>query len=319
MAFNPSGRDLHHDVPLTNILLAYSNLGYIADQIFPIVEVQKQSDLIPEFDKSPWFRDVARIRAPRTKSEGTGFTVNKDRTYFCPRYSFRYEISDDDKDNQDSIWNLERSGVEFVGDKMFMRREVAFATDFFKAGVWTGDVAGGTDFTQWSDYASSQPLIDIDGWADTVEMRIGRAPNKMVMGKQVWSSVKWHPDMVDLIKYTQRGIITQELFQSMAEVPQLLIGRAIYTTDPEGTAEANVTYSRLWGKKVWYGYVPERASIMTPAAGYTFVWARVANALQYIKRMRDEERETDIIEGNSYFDQNVTGAGAAQFADTVVV
>jgi hypothetical protein len=65
-------------------------------------------------------------------------------------------------------------------------------------------------------------------------------------------------------------------------------------------------------------YVPARPSLMTPAAGYTFVWQRVPSAQQYIKRFRDEEREVDIIEGNSYFDQKKTGAAAGLFMQNVI-
>jgi hypothetical protein len=51
---------------------------------------------------------------------------------------------------------------------------------------------------------------------------------------------------------------------------------------------------------------------------YTFVWQRVPNALQYIKRMRNEEQEIDIIEGNTYYDQRVTEPRAALFLANAV-
>ena len=98
----------------------------------------------------------------------------------------------------------------------------------------------------------------------------------------------------------------------------MLVGRAIQTTDPEGTAESAVTYTRIWGKNALMLYVPERPSLLNPAAGYTFVWNRIANAVQFMKRMRDEEREVDIIEGNSYFDQKVTVPNAGLFMSAAV-
>jgi hypothetical protein len=41
---NPTVNDVHIDGPLANISIAYKNAGYIADQVFPIVTVQKKSD-----------------------------------------------------------------------------------------------------------------------------------------------------------------------------------------------------------------------------------------------------------------------------------
>lgn len=315
---DPISRSLHVDTLLTNISIGYRNPSYIADQIFPIVPVMKQSDIVPKYDQSHWFRNTARVRAPGTKSQGGGWTVDTSDTYYAHRFSFRAEIDDESRSNTDAPFNLDRDGTEFVTDKMQLAREVKFATDFFKTGVWGDDDTGGTDFTQWSDYGSSSPLVDITTYMDTVEGKIGREPNSLVLGKQVWSKLKWHPDLIDTIKHTQTAMMTLQLAAALMELQRILVGRAIYTTSAEGTAEASVSYSRVWGKNALLIYVPDRPSLMTPAAGYTFVWQRVSNALQYIKRMRDEEREVDIIEGNSYFDQKATATRAGQFLSGAV-
>ena len=102
------------------------------------------------------------------------------------------------------------------------------------------------------------------------------------------------------------------------EVDRYLVGRSIYTTTVEGTAEASVSYTRIWGKHGLLIYVPPAPSLLTPAAGYTFVWQVVPNALQYIKRMRDEEKEIDIIEANSFYAQTITAAGAGLFLSGAV-
>ncbi len=306
----PSARDLHVNQLLTNLSIAYRNAVYIADQLFPIVPVKKQSDIIPKYPQSYWFRDLARLRVGGQKSEGSGFTVDTTATYFCPRYSFRFEIPDEVRDNADDPFSMDRDGAIFVTDKLQMRREVAFGSAFFTTGVWAqingagnGDPTGGTDFTQWNDYGGSQPLVDVATYLDAIEGLIAREPNVMAIGKQSYVKLKWHPDLIDTIKYTQKGQLTPDLIASLFEVPKFLIGRGIYTTSAEGTAESSVTYSRIWGKALLALYVPAGPSLLTPSAGYTFVWSRVSSAIQYIKRMRDEEREVDIIEGNSYFTQ----------------
>lgn len=314
----PVGSDLHVDQLLTNISVAYRNNNYIADTIFPIVPVQKQSDIIPQYDQSPWYRDEAELRAPGTKSHGGGYTVDVTNTYYCPRFSYRKEIADEHRDNADSPFDLDRDAVEFTTDKLQMKRETTAAATFFTTSVWKWDKVGGTDFTKWSDYGNSTPLNDVTNYKDAVEGIIGIEPNMFVIGKAVWNSVRYHPDLVDLIKYTQRGMITLDLFASMLEFPTIKIGRTIITTTPEGTAEASVAYTRVWGKHGLMIYTPGRPSLMTPAAGYCFVWNRVPGALQWIKRMRDEEREVDIVESNSYFTQKVVSTKAGLFMQNVV-
>lgn len=310
-------RDLHVDQLLTNMSIGYKNTMYIADDICPLVPVVKRSDLVPKYDQSHWFRNQAHLRAPATKSRRGGFTVSHE-TYYCHRYSFGFEIADDVRDNTDQPFDLDRDGTMFVTDKMQLSREVRFATDHFTTGVWGSDKTGGVDFDQWSDYASSTPLVDLTTYADDIEGKTARVANTLVLGKQVWVHLKWHPDIIDTIKYTERAQMTTDVFASLADIDRVLVGRAIVTTSPMGTAEASVTYTRIWGKNALMMYTTSAPSLMTPAGCYTFVWRRVPNALQYVKRMRDEEREIDIIEGNSYFDQKVTAPNVGVFLASAV-
>lgn len=314
---SPTGRDLHVDTLLTTVSIGYSNPLYIADQVFPVLSVNKQSDLIPLYDQSHWYRDDAKIRAPRTRSEGGGWTIGNDN-YFAARYSYRSEIGDEERDNADSVWNLESDATEFAKDKVDMRRERALAAKIMTTGLWGNDDTGGTDFTQWSDYSAGDPLVDSTFYMDDVEGRIGREANTLVMGKPVWNKLRWHPALIDSIKWTERGVLTEDLVRSLLGIDKMLIGRALVTTSPEGTAEASVTYSRIWGKSALFLYVPQRAGLKQPAAGYTFTWARVPQSLSYIVRYRDDERETDIIEANTYFDQKITAARAGSYLASVV-
>lgn len=319
----PTPVDRHVNTLLTNLSIGYVNESYIADQIFPIVRVQKQSDILPTYDQSHWFRNLATLRAPATKSVRSGFNLTNTATYFCHRYSFGDEITDDERANADPVYaNLDEEATEFVTDKLLMAREVNFTTNCFTTSKWTTDKTGGTDFTVWSNYGASRPIEDITDYRDTVEGLIAREPNTFVQGKQVWSKLRWHPDLVDLIKHTQIGLVSEQLFASAMGFGKVLIGRGIYTTTAEGTAEASVTYTRIWGKHALMVYVPDAPSLRRPAAGYTFVWTgnpnMAAGALQTIKTMRDEEREVDIIEANSYFDQKITAAGAGLFMSGAV-
>lgn len=318
MPINPTPESVHVDQLLTNISIGYRNTRYIADQIFPIVTVSKQSGLVPKYDQSHWFRNAAIIRAPGTASRRGGFKVTKNDTYYTPRFSFGFEIPDELRDNADEPFNMDRDGTNFVTEKGYLCREVALASDFFASGKGWTDKAGGVDFVQWSDYGASTPLVDAETFKDDMEAGMGQEPNTLVLGKQVYMQLKWHPDLIDTIKYTQRGVMTTELMASLLEIQTLLVGRAIQVSSAEGVAEGSATYVRIWGKSGLLLYVPPAPSVLTPAAGYTFVWGRVPNALQYIKRMRDEEKEIDIIEMNTYFDHNQTAGKAGTFLGTAV-
>ena len=64
----PTRNDVHLNAALTNISIAYKNPSYIAEQVFPVVRVQKQSDYYFIFDAGAWFRDEVQVRAPGTRA-----------------------------------------------------------------------------------------------------------------------------------------------------------------------------------------------------------------------------------------------------------
>lgn len=306
------------DPLLTNMSIGYINENYIADRWVPILTTDTQAGLIPKYDQSHWFRNAARMRAPGTETRRGGFKVDFTDSYFCPGYDFGFEIPDELRRAQVDPFNYDRDGTLFCTDRVQMAREIACANRLFTTGVWTADQVGGVDFTQWDDYGASEPLFDFTTYNDSMELRIAREANTVVMGKRVWSSLKWHPQLIDTIKYTQRGQMTPEIFAGLVEIPNVYIGRGIYTTSPEGTAEASVVYQRIWGNHALFIYQPPVPSMMTPAAAYTMVWTIVPNALQYITRLRENSRHQDVIEAFSWFIHKLTAQGAGQFLSNAV-
>lgn len=319
-----SNHDPYVDTLLTQVLIGYSNPLYLADSLSPMVPVKFQTGFIPGFVQSDWFRNTAGIRAVGTRSRRGAFTLDNTMTYACKWASFGVELPDLVRDNQMEPYNLDNACTEFAGDKILMERELSFVASAFTTGVWTGDQTGvagapaANQFTQWSDYGSSTPLIDLSANNDTIEGRIGREGNKFVMGKQVWTQLKWHPDLLDNIKYTQRAQMTPELLAAMLEIESVKVGRGIYTTAAEGTTEANVTYTRIWGKNALLLYTPDSPQLMVPAGMYTISWARVANALSYTRRMRDDQAEIDIFEANAFYMHKVTVPRAGVFLSSAV-
>src|SRR5688500_17040960 len=121
-------RSMRIDTHLTNLLIGYRNLGYIADDIFPILEVNQQAGLIPRFKRSSWFRSAAHLRSPGSASRGGSWEPDTNLEYFCPRVSFRDELPDEIVDASSDIYSLEQTSVEFVGNMLQLYREISFAT-----------------------------------------------------------------------------------------------------------------------------------------------------------------------------------------------
>ena len=136
-----AGSDLHVDVPLSNLTIGYMNSKYIADDIFPKVPSDSQSDMYYIWDKDPWFRNYVQRRAPGTEYPEGGLTVSTD-DFYCPIYHLAYPINDEDIENADEVLDYEANGSEWLADQFKLNREIYMVENFFKTGVWGRDRAG---------------------------------------------------------------------------------------------------------------------------------------------------------------------------------
>jgi hypothetical protein len=317
----PVTSDLHIDVLLTMLSIAYMNEpdAFIADDAFPIVPVNKQSNKIAKYDKEYWFRSEATLRAPGQEPKGGGYTVNTSDTYFCDNYAFKDDIPDELRENYDQPFDPDNDSVLLVTEKMKLIRETKFATDFFTTGIWT-PTGSDTNFastatTQWSDYANSDPIGDVETGREAIYAGTGKDPNKLLIGRAVWAKLKHHPDLIERIKYTQKAILTVDLVASLLEIPRLMIGKAIYNSTDEGAATQTYTY--VFGKHALLFYTPDSPGLRVPSAGYTFHWSKFGG-ISYIRRLRDEKGQYDRIEGHTFFDQKYLSQDLGYFMQNVV-
>jgi len=314
----PGYNDKHVDRPLTNMSIAYMNEMYIASRIFPAVPVNARSDIVPKYDQSHWFRAAAHELAPMEAPRQAGYEVDLTDTYFCRKYGLGHPIPDESRANTDQPFDVDRDGMEFLVDRMDAAKETHFVSSFWTTSVWGTDWAGGTDFTKWSDYTDGTPIVDLRTGKRTIRRKIARNPNLLVLGDLTWDALADHPDMLTRIQYgsssASPAIVTPNLVAQLLELGRIEIGTSIYTDDPEGTAEASVTYSAHWDDDALLLYQPPRPSLRTPAAGYQFVWKTVFGTSRYIRRRREPLADMgDLLEIIEYWDMKVTAPNAGLF------
>src|SRR3972149_4666514 len=196
----PAASDVHIDKALSDLSLAYMNSKYIADMIFPIVPVDKQSDKFYKWTKDFWFRNSVRVRAPGGEFPEVGLGLTNDN-YSTIVYNLAARLPDENIANADEAVNEEFAKTKFLADQFQLNREVQFVADFFKTTVWgTDSTLSGT--AQWSDYANSDPIDDVKVAKQTVLKNTGQEPNLIVVGREVYDKLRDHPLILDKYRYT---------------------------------------------------------------------------------------------------------------------
>lgn len=337
MPQQPTMNSLHLSAALTDMSVAYwqEPNHFVCGKVFPVVPVTKQADRYFTLDEKDWLRTDANYRAPGAPAPLSGWNTSN-ATYFCDRVSIGKAISDPERENADAaVANLEADTVRWINQQLLIKEEVDWAATFMTTSVWTGassttDMTGSstapastaTNFLQWNDVAST-PIEDIHGEQMIILERTGQLANTLVIGAEVWNDLRDHPDVLDRIKYTERGVVTKDLLASLLDVERVEVTFATRNSNREGSTSASMDFVVGSGKSALLCYTPARPGLNTPAAGYTFVWtgrtgAPVSGLGATIKRWRNEEKESDIIEGERWRDFKVIGANlGAHFASAV--
>lgn len=321
----PNINSVHVDAILTNISVAYLQKAdnFIADKVFPVVPVDKKSDKFFVYTKNDWFRDEAQRRADGTESAGSGYNLTTG-TYSADVFAFHKDVGDQTIANADAPLNPLREATEFVTNRMLLRKELQFVTDFFTTGVWSQDVTGvaGTPSAgqtkQWSDYTSSDPINDIEEAKSDVLSTTGLEPNTLVLGYEVFRQLKNHPDLVDRIKYTSSQTITEDMLARMFDIDRVLVAKAVRATNVEGAAEA---YGFAYGKAALLAHVAPSPGLLTPSAGYTFSWTGVSGGIGStigVSSFRMESLKAERVEAEMSFDNKVISADLGYFWNNIV-
>lgn len=319
----PTRSQVHVNRPLTNISVAYIQeaADFIADKVFPIVPVMKQSDRYFVYTKSYWFTTQASKRAPATESTGSGFNIDNTPTYFADVWAVHMDVDDQTRDNADQPIDLDRDATLYVTQQLLLRREIQFMLKYMTTGVWTGyagDFQPNVNGKGYWDSVTSNPMQDVDYLKQAIKSQTGFMPNTLVVAQNVMSALKNNFQVLDRIKYTQEGIVTEQLLAGLFGVKKFLVASAVQNTAQEGQTPV---LGFLMTNNFLLVYANPAPSILQPSGGYIYSWQGLFGAGAQgnrIKVFRMEQIESDRIEGEMAFDMHLVGADLGAYGYNVL-
>lgn len=290
----PRSSNLHVDRLLSNVSIKYQNSEYISAEVFPMVPVQKESDLYRIYTRQ--FRIPETKRANKAVAREHDFEVTT-ASYVLQRNALKNYISDGDAMNYD-ISSLRADMTEELTDKILAQKEKLVAS-LFTSTNWSLNVSLAAANAWTANTTVSNPIPIMDTAATTIIQNSGFRPNYGILPRNSFIAAKNHVSVLDRIKYTSADV-TMETMKGLFDLPELLQAIAVEDTSAEGQAS---TIANLWTDNVFVGYKPARPSPMRPSAGYTF-----RRNKPMVKRWRAEERESEAIEVNLEYDCKVVAS-----------
>ena len=308
-----TGKELHINVPLSNIAINYQDTIDLAGVIAPIVRVQKQADSYYKFSVAEAYAIENDVRAPGTEPNRITRSVTSE-TYFCKNYALADFLTYEDAVNVDAglILTSRESRTRWLKRKLIQGNNYRLSLQCTSGSNVGSYSAVGSN---WSDGTTghSAPYTDIKTAINNVCGVIGeeyRNDLTIVFGKTAWQEYRDHADIRTLV-YGTAGtgpngrIVKQEQVKELHEVKRVYVANAMYNTVQEGQT---ASLSCMWDVDVLICYTPDQPSIDVPSFMYTFMWPRVMDMQAMIHQVPRSYRE-DIHVG-WYLDNKITCAQA---------
>ncbi|MGB0747177.1 MAG: phage capsid protein [Magnetospiraceae bacterium] len=252
----------------TAIAVAYKNPGYIADDVLPRADVDFENFTYLEYPVAETFSvtdDMVGRRSPPNEVEWTA----TEKPGMTEDHGLDEPVPSKDTANARRGADPLAKSTERLSEVIALNREIRTAWLVFNAAnypVGYKETLVGTD--QFSDFANSDPLDVINTALDVPLMR----PNIMVVGQEVWTKLKQHPDIIKSIHGNSgdKGNATRRAVAELFELEDVLVGQSRVNTAVKGqTAVLN----RIWGKHMSLIYRNRLADSQGGISwGLTFQW-----------------------------------------------
>ena len=298
--------ELRINAYLSEVARGYSNNSFIAESLFPVINSYLEKVDIFEFNKEA-FQVYDTERAIRANSNVISPKGFKKHTTTLTEHDLAYPIDYREEEEARKI-KLQVHATNVVTQGLLLKLETqcaALAQDPTKYPATNKIALSGTSqFT----HKDSDPVGVIDDAKDAISRQIGQDPNTLVMGQEVWESLKRNESLKGLIANSTNKIVTLDLLKEFFEVENIVIGKAIYSN-------AKDEFERVWGNNIILAYVPKlnARTEYDPAFAYTI---RKKDALQ-IDEYEKEGNKVRYIRATDIYTPFLVGAEAGYLISNV--
>lgn len=245
----------------------YRNAEMIGHVIFPIANIPVRGMRVLKFGKES-FRMKNSGRAPGGNTARVQYGYASDPVALV-QDALEAVVPDEISEEASKVpgVDLASGSVDMVLDVFALGQEKRIADlvrDPAKYGANNKLALTGSD--KWSD-PSSDPSADVDIGKEQIRARIGRYPNLLTLGAQVFNVLKNHPKIKEQFKYTSSQSLTADMLAKYFNVDKVIVGQAVYL--PENASDDEDAQD-VWGNDAILSFTPTGSNFRVPAFGYTY-------------------------------------------------
>lgn len=279
--------------------LVLDRKGFIGMRALPIFEVAKSSG---DFGKEELAQILQTNDTTRTGNSGYNRGDSKFTTDSFSTKENGWESKVDDRNSAlyREYINAEQHAATRSLDYVLRNQELRIAALLFNASTFTGSDLTTVVTTEWSTFASAEPVGDVQDAGQTMWDAVGIYPDTLIINRKVFRNLRQCDQIKEAISSSGAGFvrrtadITAAQLAEVFDVPKILIAGSGKNTADEGLA---ASLSPIWSDE--YAMLCKTADtddISEPCIGRTFHWGEDgSDAMGQMESYRDETVRADII------------------------
>lgn len=253
------------DLLLTPVSSGYFPVGYISEQVFPVVTHAQSSGKLGVYGKE-FLRIENTVKGGAGKYRRVSIATTSTTSFYIQGHGLEDIVTDEDYRNKLQPFDAERDKTIGLTTMLWLEKEQVVAQALTSTSVMTQNTTL-VATQQYNDYLNSDPISDFATARGTIVDACGFMPNVAIMDVKVWNILRFHPGILDALgfKWAQPGGLSVDQLAVAMGVDKILLAQARYNNSVEGQSD---TLAAVWGKHVVFAVIPEKAEIMQQSLGY---------------------------------------------------
>jgi len=301
--------------------LAMDAQGFIANQVFPIVDVASQSGNFGKIPLEELLQQRETKRAPGAGYSRGNWTFEP-ATYACEEHGAEEPVDDREAAMYAEYFDAELISAQRAYSAVLRNAEDRVAAAVFNTTTWTGASLTTAITHEWDDATNAVPLTDVEAAVQKIYDNSGLWANALIINRKVFRNLRNVASVVDRIESSGAGSpatagdITKQMLATAFDLPYIIVAGSSKNGAIEGQTASP---EQIWsGEYAMVCRVATSADFREPCIGRTFHWSQDGSQVGgTVETYREEAVRSDIVRVRHDVDEVVLYAQAGHLLSNI--
>lgn len=273
--------------------------GYIATQVFPVIDVQSQAGNFGKIPLEQLLQQRETKRAPGSGYARSNWTFEP-ATYATREHGAEEPVDDREAKMYAEYFQAEQISTMRAFSSVLRNAEQRVADAVFNTTTWTGSSLTTAITHEWDDATNCVPLTDVEAAVQKIYDNSGLWANALVINRKVFRNLRNSAQVIDRIESNGAGNaskasdITAQMLATAFDLEYIIVAGTSKNGAKEGQAASP---TQIWsGEYAMVCKIATGPDMRDPCIGRTFHWSQDGSSIGgTVESYREEAVRADII------------------------